>query len=127
MTGPYMLDTGTLIWTVASPDRLSRQARQAIKAGPLVLSVVIYWEIAIKVRKGLLHLADPVNWWSRAVAQIGGDILSVRTEHISTLAGLPEVHRDPFDRMLIAQAAAEGLAVISSDRVFQSYAVRTVW
>jgi len=127
VTGHYVLDASTLVWAVASPDRLSRPARQAIKTGPLVLSVVSYWEIVIKVRKGLLHMADPVNWWSRAIAQIGGDILSVRTEHISTLAGLPEVHKDPFDLMLIAQAAAEGLAVISSDRVFQRYAVRTVW
>jgi PIN domain nuclease of toxin-antitoxin system len=57
-----LLDTSTLIWSLASPDRLSPPARRALKAGPPVLSVVSYWEVVIKSRKGLLTVADPVNW-----------------------------------------------------------------
>lgn len=125
--GPYLLDTSTLIWSVASPDRLSAPARKALGSGPLVLSVVSYWEVVIKAQKGLLTVADPVNWWSRASASLGGHILSIRVAHISALAGLPDIHKDPFDRMLVAQAAAEGLALIASDDQIRKYSVKTVW
>jgi len=127
VAGPYLLDTSTLIWAVAAPDRLSAAARKAIKAGPLVLSVVSYWEIVIKARKGLLTVSDPAGWWSRAADLLGGEILSIRATHISALAALPEIHRDPFDRMLIAQAAAEGLTLMAKDAVLHRYAVKVLW
>lgn len=125
--GPYLLDTSTLIWAVVGSDRLTAKARRALNAGPLVLSVVSYWEVVIKSEKGMLKVADPVNWWSRATETLGGDILAIRTAHISVLAGLPPVHKDPFDRMLIAQAAAEGLTLITSDEIFTAYPVKLVW
>ena len=125
--GPYLLDTSTLIWALASSQRLSSKARKALNAGPLVLSVVSYWEVVIKSQKGMLKIADPVNWWSRATDLLGGEVLSIRTAHISILAGLPDIHKDPFDRMLIAQAAAEGLALIASDRIFGRYPVKVLW
>lgn len=127
LAGPYLLDTSTLIWSLASPDRLSPPARRALKAGPLVLSVVSYWEVAIKARKGLLTIADPVSWWSRATNLLGGEILSIRADHISALAGLPDLHRDPFDRMLVAQAAAEGLVFLGGDEQIRRYAIKTLW
>ena len=125
--GPYLLDTSTLIWSLASPDRLSPPARRALKTGPLLLSVVSYWEVVIKARKGLLQVADPVNWWFRATSLLGGEILSIRTAHISAFAGLPDLHKDPFDRMLVAQAAAEGLAFVGSDEQIRQYSIRTIW
>ena len=125
--GPFLLDTSTLIWALVGSERLSAKARKALNAGPLVLSVVSYWEVVIKAEKGMLKIADPVNWWSRATEMMGGDILSIRTAHISVLAGLPDIHKDPLDRMLIAQAAAEGLAVITSDQAFRQYPVKIVW
>jgi PIN domain nuclease of toxin-antitoxin system len=85
-----------LIWAVASPDRLSGRARKALNAGPLVLSVVSYWEIVIKAHKGMLKVADPVNWWSRATA-------------------------------LLAQSAAEGLALVTGDDQMRQYSVKIVW
>jgi PIN domain nuclease of toxin-antitoxin system len=125
--GPYLLDTSTLIWALVGSERLSAKAHKALKAGPLVLSVVSYWEVVIKAQKGLLKIADPANWWSRATEILGGDILSVRAAHISALAGLPDIHKDPFDRMLIAQASAEGLALLTSDELFGQYPVKVVW
>ena len=95
--------------------------------GPLLISVVSYWEVVIKVQKGLLNIADPVNWWTRAIEMLGGDILSIRTPHISALAGLPDIHKDPFDRMLIAQASTEGLAVVTSDALITRYAIKVLW
>jgi PIN domain nuclease of toxin-antitoxin system len=108
-------------------DRLSAKARKAFNAGPLVLSVVSFWEVVIKTQKGTLRIADPVNWWSRASEMLGGDILSIRTAHMSAMAGLPDIHRDPFDRMLIAQATAEGLTLIASDEVFGQYPLKVLW
>lgn len=127
VAGPYLLDTSTLIWAMANPERLSRGARKALNDGPLVLSVASYWEVVIKARKGLLDLADPVNWWSRVADELGGEVLSIRATHISVLAGLPLIHRDPFDRLLVAQAAAEGFAVITPDEQIGRYAVRVAW
>lgn len=127
VSGPYLLDTSTLIWAVGRPERLSTAARKALNHGPLILSVVSYWEVVIKARKGLLKIADPVNWWSRATALLGGEILSIRAKHISALAALPDIHKDPFDRMLIAQAVVEGLAIVSSDEQIASYAVKIAW
>ena len=127
VAGPYLLDTNTLIWAVGSPERLSARARKALSGGPLVLSVVSYWEIVIKARKGALKIADPVNWWSRATEQLGGQILSIRVAHVSALAALPTIHKDPFDRMLIAQTVVEGVAFVSSDEQIGKYAVKVVW
>jgi PIN domain nuclease of toxin-antitoxin system len=125
--GPYLLDTSTLIWAVGLPESLSPAARKALNRGPLVLSVVSYWEVVIKARKGLLKIADPVNWWSRATALLGGEILSIRAAHISAVAALPDFHKDPFDRMLVAQTAVEGLAIVSSDAQIGKYGVKVVW
>ena len=125
--GPYLLDTSTLVWALVGSDRLSPKARKALRTGRLVLSVVSYWEVVIKAQKGKLKIADPVNWWSRATEMLGGDILSIRTAHISVLAGLPDVHKDPFDRMLIAQACAEGLALIACDEQFGHYPIKVLW
>jgi PIN domain nuclease of toxin-antitoxin system len=125
--GPYLLDTSTVIWALADPELLSGTARKALRTGPRVMSVVTYWEVVIKSQKGLLKIADPVNWWTRACELLGGSILSIRSAHISALAGIADFHKDHFDRMLIAQAAAEGLTVVTSDTQIQRYAVKTVW
>ena len=125
--GPYLLDTSTVIWALENPERLSAPARTALRKGPLILSVVNYWEVAIKARKGLFKIPDPVSWWSRATTLLGGEILSIRAAHISALVGLPGVHKDPFDRMLIAQAAVEGLALVTSDEQIGKYALKVVW
>ena len=125
--GPYLLDTSTAIWALADPDLLSATARKALRAGPRAMSVVTYWEVVIKFQKGLLKIADPVNWWARACELLGGSILSIRSAHITALAGIPDLHKDPFDRMLIAQAAAEGLTLVTSDAQIKRYSVKTVW
>ena len=65
--GPYLLDTSTAIWALADPDLLSATARKALRAGPRAMSVVTYWEVVIKSQKGLLKIADPVNWWASRV------------------------------------------------------------
>lgn len=125
--GPYLLDTSTVVWALADPSRLSAAARRALRATPRVLSVVCYWEVVIKVRKGLLAISDPVMWWSRATDALGGSVLSIRAAHISALSALPDLHRDPFDRILIAQAVAEGFTLVTSEEQIRRYAVKTIW
>jgi PIN domain nuclease of toxin-antitoxin system len=127
VAGPYLVDTSTLIWVLADSKRLSAKARKALHAGPLVLSVVSLWEIVLKAQKGSLDIADPVHWWSRATDLSGGVILSIRPAHISVLAGLPPIHKDPFDRLLVAQAVSEGLVIITSDEKVCDYPVKTLW
>jgi PIN domain nuclease of toxin-antitoxin system len=127
VAGPYLVDTSTLIWVLADSKRLSAKARKALYAGPLVLSVVSFWEIVLKAQKGSLDIADPVHWWSRATDLSGGVILSIRPAHISVLAGLPPIHKDPFDRLLVAQAVSEGLVIITSDEKVCDYPVKTLW
>ena len=122
-----LLDTSTLLWTLVVPDRLSQPAREAIAAGDSVLSVASYWEVVIKTRKGLLPIADPVSWWTRATELLGGRVLPIRASHITALAALPDLHRDPFDQILIAQAVAEGLPLVTSDRQIGAYPVRIIW
>lgn len=123
----HLLDTSTLLWALAAPERLSHAARKAIQDKQSILSVVSYWEIVLKTRKGLLPIPDPVNWWTRASGLFGDRVLSIRASHISALAALPDLHRDPFDRILIAQAVAEGLPLLTPDEHIARYPIRVIW
>jgi PIN domain nuclease of toxin-antitoxin system len=91
-----LLDTSTLLWVLLAPDRLSAKAREAVAAGESLLSVASYWEVVIKTRKGLLPIPDPVGWWARAAELLGGRVLPLRPSHITSLAALPDLHRDPL-------------------------------
>lgn len=122
-----LLDTSTLLWTVGAPERLSAAARESIAHGELWVSVASYWEIVIKTRKGLLEIADPVSWWGRSSEQLGAETLPIRASHIGALCTLPDLHRDPFDRVLIAQAVVEGLPLVTNDRKIEAYPVRVIW
>ncbi|MGI8740989.1 MAG: type II toxin-antitoxin system VapC family toxin [Bryobacteraceae bacterium] len=122
-----LLDTSTLLWTLTTPERLSKRARNAIANGEPVLSIASYWEVVIKSGKGRLPVLDPVSWWTRAAQLFGGRVLPIRASHVTALASSPHLHRDPFDRILIPQAVAEGMPLITSDRQIQAYSVRVLW
>lgn len=122
-----LLDTNVIFWILHDPGRLSAKARKAIQNGPLVLSVASYWEVTIKSMKGILPVGNPAVWWERAVELTGGSVLPIRTNHITALQGLPDHHRDPFDRIIAAQAIAEGYALAASDPLLQKYPLRIVW
>lgn len=100
-------------------------ARHAIEsADRVVVSAVSGWELAIKIRAGRLRLEMP---FSRIVEASGFQELPVTLEHTERLTALPMHHGDPFDRMLVAQAQAEGLTLVSHDRALEPYGVPVIW
>lgn len=121
-THGYLLDTHTVIWALDRPEALSVAARKAASTGPSVLSVVSYWEVMIKSMKGKLDVGDPRIWWQEALEQLAATALPLRPDHVSVVYSLPPIHKDPFDRVLIAQATVEGLTLVSSDSEVARYA-----
>ena len=121
MTG-NLLDTNAALFALAAPGRLSPVARDAILAGPNVLSVVSYWEVLLKSMKATLDVGDPRTWWQEALDQLAAAPLPLSPRHIAAVYDLPAHHKDPFDRVLIAQASVEGLALVTMDSAMAQYA-----
>lgn len=118
----YLLDTHTAIWALDRPEALSATAREAASAGPNVLSVVVYWEVMLKSMKGKLDVGDPRAWWIDALDQLAATPVLLHPRHVAAVRSLPPIHKDPLDRMLIAQAAVEGLTLVSDDAEIARYA-----
>lgn len=122
-----LLDTCTVMWAARQPERLSARVR-ALLLNPheeLVCSVVSAWEVALKPQLGI---ADVARWFRQAAHHLHARILPVRLEHIAALEKLPVRHRDPFDRLLIAQAVAGQLALVTPDDAIRTYAeVECIW
>jgi PIN domain nuclease of toxin-antitoxin system len=116
-----LLDTNSAIFALALPERLSSAARKAIMKGPNVISVVSFWEVLLKSMKGTLDVGDPRAWWHDALEQLAAISLSLRPEHFAGIYSLPAHHKDPFDRVLIAQATIEGLNLLTSDAEIARY------
>lgn len=121
MTG-NLLDTNIAIFALTFPEKLSAAARSAILRGPNVLSVVSYWEVMLKGIKGSLEVGNLRNWWPDALTLLAATPLLLRPEHIAGVFPLPPHHKDPFDRILIAQAMTERLALVTSDKDMARYA-----
>ena len=120
-----LLDTHTILWAAREPERLSARARAAIKlrANERLISTASLWELGIKFHKGKLHeaaplLAEPAT----LIAQLAATALPIAGNHALAAPALDWDHIDPFDRMLAAQALAEGAALVSVDRVFDALA-----
>ena len=122
----YLLDTHAALWAIGKPSALSGPAHHAILSGPNFLSVMSYWEVAIKTMKGKLDLGDPRDWWVEALDKLIATPIMLRAEHVNALSKLPSIHQDPFDRMLIAQASAEGLALVTMDVKVARYASKSL-
>jgi PIN domain nuclease of toxin-antitoxin system len=125
-----LLDTHAFIWWDGAPEHLSPKAREACFApgNQLIVSVAGLWEIQIKVMLGKLTLRKPLREIvTGQVKQNGVVILPVELEHVLRLDQLPSYHKDPFDRILVAQALVEGLPLISHDPVVAQYPVNVIW
>jgi len=125
-----LLDTHALIWLVVGDPRLSPDALAAIQRDDARnwLSVATLWEIAIKQSLGKLVLGDDAI--ARLVVRADADgiqLLPIAAAHCQRIVQLPSHHRDPFDRMLVAQAQEEGLSIVSADPALDAYDIKRIW
>ena len=126
-----LLDTHTLLWFAEGDNqRLSIVARQLLEesSNNKYVSSASFWEIGIKMSTGKLELKKGLDSLIDFVNKVDFQILPIKFNHIEIIKTLPFIHRDPFDRMLIAQASVERLAVVSADKNIQHYDnVKTIW
>jgi PIN domain nuclease of toxin-antitoxin system len=125
-----LLDTHAFLWWAEDSPRLSAKARRAIgrPEEACYLSLASCWEMAIKVSLGRLKLSASVDRFIAAqMAANGIQALGLHLPHVARVAALPFHHRDPFDRLLAAQALVEGLSIVSADPVFKRYGVPRIW
>jgi PIN domain nuclease of toxin-antitoxin system len=123
-----LLDTHAFLWWTQDGPRLSSRARRAIARGECFLSIASCWEIAIKVSLGGLRFDRPLSrFFAEQLPATGVSLLPVQLRHVMRVSELPFHHRDPFDRMLAAQAQEEGLRIVSCDSSFDAYGVERVW
>jgi PIN domain nuclease of toxin-antitoxin system len=120
-----LLDTHVLLWSLAEPERIGPDAARVFREGvtTTVVSAASLWEIAIKRAAG--RLAVPEDF-PRIVQDLGHELLPMRAEHAWRAGALPPHHRDPFDRMLVAQAIAEDLTLVTHDQRLWAYEVKVL-
>lgn len=122
---PLLLDTHALLWALGDPDRLSPTARDALESGrPAYVSAASVWEIAIKRASGKLTAPDDLV---EKAEEARLQALLIDFAHARVAGELPLHHRDPFDRMLAAQALTEDLAIVTKAPHFAAYGVKTLW
>lgn len=125
-----LLDTHVFLWWITDDSQLSSRARELIsnRNNALYLSAASGWEIMIKARLGRLQLPkNPQRFLSEQLSLNNIESLPIQMSHALHTITLPDHHRDPFDRMLIAQAQLEKMAILSSDQQIAKYEVRVIW
>ena len=122
-----LLDTHALLWALAAPEKLPETVADALVSprNAVFVSAVSTWELVIKAGLGRLELPFPDL--ASAIGRAGFVELSITVQHSLRVHDLPHHHRDPFDRLLVAQAQDEGMFLVSGDRAFRSYPVQTLW
>ncbi len=125
----YLLDTHTLLWALESPERLSAPARKIVEdpATELLLSITTPWELAIKTNSGKLKAERILDSFDQLVSSGGYEILQASPLQVIRAGRLPMHHRDPFDRLLAAQALELRIPLLSRDRIFDLYGVERIW
>lgn len=125
----FLIDTHVFLWYIQASDQLSQNAAAILEDtnNKLYFSIASLWEIAIKLGLGKLKLDDPFHELEALLAKLSIDILPITFADTETYLSLPLHHRDPFDRILIAQAMNRSLSVITADPAFDAYAIDRVW
>jgi len=125
----YLLDTHAAIWFFNGSNILSKTVDKIIRdfANPIYISIVSVWELAIKISIGKLKFNDKTAGFMRLAKENDITILPIKTAHLAVLEQLPLLHRDPFDRLLVATAISEQLTFISADKNIAQYNVPLIW
>jgi len=125
-----LLDTHTFLWFVLGDAQLSARAKATIEdlGNEKLLSPASYWEIAIKISLGKYTLSMPYEEFiEKGINENGFVVVPIEPKHTAVVATLPFYHRDPFDRLIIAQAMVEATTIVSVDTVFDAYPITRVW
>ena len=125
-----LLDAHTMLWFFWDNPQLSTRAKALIEDANnrKLVSIATCWEIAIKVGLGKLDLGEPSrSFLPREIARNNFELLPISLAHATMVEGLVPQHRDPFDRLLVAQAMTEGLPLVSADGVFDQYGISRLW
>lgn len=124
-----LLDTHTFLWWDSEPEKLSQRALELCQnpENMLILSVASIWEMQIKIQLGKLKIKMPLSELIRQQQENGIGILPVEASHIFAVENLPNHHKDPFDRLLVAQAIVEDAVLVSADPLITQYPVRVDW
>lgn len=123
-----LIDTQVLLWGLQNEQKLSRRVQTLLPVADVWISVASLWEIITKVQIGKLVLPTPVGDYLATKLKANGIlILPITFDHVKRVEGLPLHHRDPFDRILIAQSLEEKLPVITSDPLLARYLVEVIW
>lgn len=119
----FLLDTHLLLWAGGEPRRLSTAARRLLNEpeNQLLFSAASLWEIAIKRRLGREDFQADPRLLRRGLIENGYNELPIKGDHVVATEGLPPIHRDPFDRVLLAQATVEGITLLTSDSILAQY------
>ena len=127
--GNYLLDTHTTIWFFNGDKKLSETAKKAILdlSNTKYLSIASAWELSIKISLEKLEFAGKAAGFVRLAEANGIIILPIKSEHLTALESVPMIHRDPFDRLLIASALSEGMTLITADENIARYDVPQIW
>ncbi len=126
----YLLDTHSFIWFVEGHSALSSEARRLIEdsTNGIFVSIATIWEMAIKTSLGKLQLSQPFDLFVTNQLMLNDiTILDITISHTLHVAALPLHHRDPFDRLIIAQSMTESFPIISTDRMLDSYEIVRIW
>ena len=125
----YLFDTHVILWALENDKRLSETAVRILcdPASEKYISIASAWEVAIKVSQGTLRLDGGVSEFFETVRQNEVELLPITEEHVKRLETLPFLHRDPFDRILIASALTEGMCLVSADTNVQAYDLNNLW
>lgn len=125
-----LIDTHIFIWLNDAPEKISQQIMTLLSDpdNELLLSLVSVWEMQIKIQLGKLQLQDPLPEILMTQQSVNNlQMLSIQLDQIWALEGLPDHHRDPFDRLLIAQAITTQLPIVSADPMFDRYSIQRLW
>ena len=130
MSSSFLLDTHAVIWALQEDQRLSAKVRPILAdpACPAAVSVVSIWEIVLKCQAGKLQLGVPLAEFAHGIiGRAWWSVLALTPEHLTALYELTMHHKDPFDRLLVAQAKAEGMTLVTNDAALAAYGISTLW
>ena len=125
----FLVDTHTILWALTSPEELSQRARDILSdsSAEVLVSISVPWEMAIKAGTGKLDCADILDEFDTLMEAGGYRMLDTSAKHVIQSGKLPHHHKDPFDRLLAAQALDLRIPIISCDELLDSYGVRRIW